>query len=204
MSDDGPGELRLFVALDLPEAHRREIGERADRLRSRLPPARWVRADGLHLTLAFLGGVASGRVPELEAAVAPVFTDARPLTVTVADGGTFPPGRPARVAWVGLRSGPDLPALQRAVAMAALGSLGMPSEAKPFHPHVTLARPRRPWSRRAADEFARAFAGEIGEPFLVTEGVLYRSELGPGGSRYTAVGRFPLGGVTREDEGSDP
>lgn len=189
-SDD---RLRLFLALDLPEDVRREIGERAGRLRARLPAARWVRPEGLHLTLAFLGPVESGRVAGLTAAVAPVFAAAAPLTATVGGGGTFPPGRPARVAWVGVHAGPELPALQGAVAEAAYRSLDLETDTRPFHAHVTVARPRRPWNRRAADELARAFEGELGEPFVVTEAVLYRSELGPGGSRYTALERYPLG-----------
>ena len=191
----GGGErLRLFLALDLPEAHRREIGERAARLRSRLPAARWVRPEALHLTLAFLGSVEAARVPELSAAVAPAFAAVDPLTVTVGGGGTFPPGRPARVAWVGLDAGPDLPALQRAVSSAAFAALDLEPEGRPFHAHVTVARPRRPWNRRASEDFVRVFEATVGEAFEAREGVLYRSELGPGGSRYTALERYPLAG----------
>jgi len=186
--------LRLFLALDLPGEHRREIGERAARLRSRLPAARWVRPEILHLTLAFLGAVDAARVAELSAAVAPAFGRAEPMVLAVEGGGTFPPARPARVAWVGIEGGPALPALQREVSAAALGALGLAPERRPFHPHVTLARPRRPWNRSAGDELARAFEGRLGEPFEVTEGVLYRSDLGPGGARYTVLERFPLGG----------
>lgn len=184
--------LRLFVALDLPEAHRREIGRRAAALKARLPPARWVAADNLHLTLAFLGAAGEERLPDLAAALRPAFAGGAPLELEVAGGGTFPPGRPARVAWVGLRGGPGLLELQRAVAAAACACLGLEPERRPFHPHVTLARPRRPWNRRASEEVASAFEGVLGEPFTVEEGVLYQSDLGPGGSVYTAVERFPL------------
>ena len=192
--EDGEDRLRLFLALDLPGAHRREIGERIARLRARLPAARWVRPEGLHLTLAFLGSVEAGTVPGLVAAVAPAFAASPPLTLTVGGGGTFPPGRPARVAWIGLEGGPELLALQRRVAAAASGALGTEPETRPFHAHVTVARPRGPWNRRAADDFARAFEGTLGEPFQVDEGVLYKSRLGPGGSTYTAVERFEIGG----------
>jgi len=185
--------LRLFLALDLPEAHRREIGERAARLRSRLPAARWVRPENLHLTLAFLGSVEPGRLAGLSAAVAPAFTRSEPLALAVEGGGTFPPERPARVAWVGVEGGPALAALQREVSAAASKALGLAPETRPFPPHLTLARPRRPWNRRAADDLARTFEGRLGELFPVEEGVLYKSDLGPGGSRYTALERYPLG-----------
>lgn len=184
--------LRLFLALDLPEAHRREIGRRAEALKARLPAARWVPADNLHLTLAFLGATEEDELPGLLTALRPAFAGGGALELEVAGGGTFPPGRPARVAWVGLRGGPGLLALQREAAAAAFGCLGLEPERRPFHPHVTLARPRRPWNRRASEELAAAFDGVLGEPFTVAEGVLYRSELGRGGSVYTAVERFPL------------
>jgi 2'-5' RNA ligase len=186
--------LRLFLALDLPEAHRRELGQRAGRLRSRLPAARWVRPEELHLTLAFLGSVGPDRVAGLVGDVAPAFGRAEPLELSVNGGGTFPPGRPARVAWVGIQAGPGLLALQREVTAAAFGSLDLEPEGKPFHPHVTLARPRRPWNRRASEEFNRAFEGRLGAPFRVVEGVLYKSDLGPGGARHTAIERFSFGG----------
>lgn len=184
--------VRLFLALDLPAEHRREIGGRADRLKGSLPAARWVPPEHLHLTLAFLGATEETAVPELVAAVAPAFAAGEPLDLRVSGAGTFPPERPARVAWVRIDGGPALLALQRRVAGAASGCLGLEPERRPFHPHVTLARPRRPWNRRASEELVRAFEGGVGDPFAVTEGVLYRSELSPRGARYTAVERFPL------------
>jgi 2'-5' RNA ligase len=184
--------LRLFLALDLPAELRREIARRAAEPAERLPPARWVPVENLHLTLSFLGATDEGRIPGLVAAVRSAFAGKGSLELEAADGGTFPPGRPARIAWVGLRGGPELLALQRRVAAAACGCLGLEPERRPFHPHVTLARPRKPWNRRASEEVASTFEGVLGEPFAVEEGVLYKSDLGPGGSVYTAVERFPL------------
>jgi 2'-5' RNA ligase len=185
--------LRLFLALDLPEAHRAEIGRRAVRLEGSLPAARWVPPENLHLTLVFLGATEESAVPCLTEALAPAFAAAGgPLELRVSGAGTFPPARPARVAWVGIDGGDPLLDLQRRVAEAAAGCPVLEPERRPFHPHVTLARPRRPWNRRASEDLVRAFEGGVGGPFPVIEGVLYRSELSPRGARYTAVERFPL------------
>ncbi len=188
-----PTGLRLFLAFDLPEDRRREIARRASELARSLPAARWVKAENLHLTLSFLGDTDPERMAPLAAAVGPVFAASPPLTTEVAGAGTFPPGRPARVAWVGLRSDEALLALQRGVAAVAAKAVGGEPERRPFHAHVTLARPRQPWNRRASEAFAAAFTSPIGGPFEVREGVLYKSDLGPGGSRYTALETFPLG-----------
>ena len=191
-SDGAAAALRLFVALDLPAGHRREIGRRAAGLRGELPAARWVRPEAMHLTLSFLGDTPAERVDDLTAALAPAFAAAPPLGLALAGAGTFPPGRPARVAWVAVTGPPALSALQRRVAGAAAEAVGGPVERKPFHAHVTVARPRRPWNRRAAERFATAFETPVGEPFTVREGVLYRSELDPEGAIYTPLARFPL------------
>jgi 2'-5' RNA ligase len=199
-SEPGAEALRLFVALDLPAEHRREIGRRAAGLRGALPPARWVRPEAMHLTLAFLGDTPAARVDDLTAALAPAFAAAPPLELALAGAGTFPPRRPARVAWVGIAAPPALPALQRRVAGAVAEALGGASERqrgskperKPFHAHVTVARPRRRWNRGASERFAAAFETPVGEPFTVREGVLYRSELDPGGAIYSPLARFPL------------
>ena len=49
-------QLRLFVAVDLSEEVREELGRLQDDLRRRdLSSLRWVRPGGIHLTLKFLG-----------------------------------------------------------------------------------------------------------------------------------------------------
>jgi 2'-5' RNA ligase len=196
-ADAGP-RLRLFLAFDLPEEHRLEIRRRAGRVKPELPAARWVPAENLHLTLAFLGATDPARLDGLIQAVRPAFAACPPLELVAAGGGTFPPGRPARVAWVGIEGPPALMAAQRRAAAAATGCLGLKPDRRPFHPHVTLARPRKPWNRRASERFAAAFEGRIGDPFPVAEGVLYRSDLTPGGAVYTVVERFPLRGGEHE------
>jgi 2'-5' RNA ligase len=139
-------------------------------------------------------------VEDLVAALRPAFAAFRPLELAVAGGGTFPPNRPARVAWVGIEGPPELMTARRHVARAATETLGLKPERRPFHPHVTLARPRRSWNRRASERFAEVFEGRVGEPFTVAEGVLYRSDLTPGGAMYTAVERFALRPSSRGDD----
>src|SRR2546423_11395136 len=66
-------------------------------------------------------------------------------------------------------------------------------DSRPFKPHLTVARIRTPHGAR---ELATAHRSTSFEPqnFSVSELILMRSELGPGGSRYTPLSRYPLGG----------
>ena len=50
--------MRLFLAVDLPDSLRRGLGELQRRLRANLTGWRWVRPEGIHLTMRFLGEVA--------------------------------------------------------------------------------------------------------------------------------------------------
>jgi len=197
--------MRLFVALEIPEPARREVRRRMAGLRERLPRARWVDPDVLHLTLLFLGEVAPERVAELAGRLGQAFAAHPAMALRLAGGGTFPAGRPARVAWVGVAGPPELAPLQAAVARAAREALepaaGREAE-RPFRPHVTLARCPSPWPRGAAEKFAAAFPGEIGPPFVADRGVLVESHLSPRGPRYRHLAELPLAGTSAEMPGA--
>jgi 2'-5' RNA ligase len=195
--------VRLFVAFELPAAVRAAIGRRLDELRGGLPRARWVRPESMHLTLKFLGEVDEAEVPGLGAELGPLCAAAAPMTARVDGAGCFPPARPARIAWLGLEvegpggAGPGaggLAALQAAIDRAAARLPGVERDRRPFSPHVTVARCDPPWPRPAAERFAAALGGPLGEPFALDRAALVASRLGPGGARYSAVGTYPLGG----------
>ena len=192
--------MRLFVALEVPEPPRREVRRRVDAVRDRLPRARWVDLDNVHLTLLFLGETAEGDVPALAAGLREAFARCPPLDLRLSSGGTFPPGRPARVAWVGVEAPEELTTLQADITQAAVAALGFEPEERAYHPHVTLARCPDPWRREAIDKFKTALTGPIGPPFVADHGVLFESKLSPKGARYQVVETFPLMGTVGEVE----
>lgn len=206
---------RLFVAIEIPEAVQLEVGRRIEPLRESLSAdgkTRWVDPRGLHLTVLFLGDVASDLVPWLGDELAAACAPRTPFELALEGAGTFPPARPARVAWVGMTAPPELRVLVSALTAAAGEAIGHPEEERPFVPHLTVARCRDPWQRPAIATFTSAFSGPIGAPFPVAEAVLVRSHLGelvggtPGaevrGSRHEILRRMPLG-VVPPAPGSD-
>src|SRR5262245_17265160 len=94
---------RLFVAVDVGDEVRRHVVEVIDRLRAKALDSRWVRDDGLHVTLAFLGSVEEERLPSIEQALAHAAKSRTPLMLHVAGGGTFGTKSHPRVLWVALR-----------------------------------------------------------------------------------------------------
>jgi 2'-5' RNA ligase len=193
--------VRLFVAFELPAIVRERIARRVADLRGRLPAASWVPAERLHLTLAFLGDVDAARLEPLAAALTPVFGGCPRLRLRLGGAGTFPPDRPARVAWIAVESDAptdastacDLEALEGAVRRAIAAVLRQALDGRPYHAHVTVARPRRPWARSAASTF-RLECAEIAGEWDAERAVLMESRLGSGGARYSVVQEYALAG----------
>jgi 2'-5' RNA ligase len=185
--------MRLFVAVELPEAVHDAIGRGLGTLRRGLPPSRWVRREGMHVTLRFLGEQPEELVAELEERLKPRLATLAPVTVSLGGGGFFPHERRPRVAWLGGRA-PGLETWAAAVEEAAV-ACGVPAEARSFSLHITLARIERPWGGRAVDDFLHALGRWQLEPFEARELVLFSSLLQPGGAVYEALRRLPVGGA---------
>lgn len=189
--------MRLFAALELPETVRAEVELFARDLAPGLPKARWVRRENLHLTLIFLGEVEPARLPSLSKSFRGACGSCRPLSLAVRKGGTFPPRRPARVAWLGIEAAPaDLASLQALVAglsRAAAETVSFQPETRPYHPHLTVARPTEPWPLDAVEIFTTAAARPFGREFEVGSAALIESELRPGGAHYRRVESFAFG-----------
>jgi 2'-5' RNA ligase len=184
---------RLFVAVDPAPAVRDRLRDALARLRPHAPSAKWVDADSLHLTLAFLGETEEAQVPAIEAAIRAVAARRAPLELRFAGAGAFGGKRP-RVLWVGV--GGDIESLTAAQKdlESALVPLGYTPEARDFTAHLTLARAREPRGDAALLACVEAARAEDFGPTRVEEMVLYRSELTPRGARYTALARLPFAG----------
>ncbi len=185
--------MRLFVAIEIPEGVRREIARRVEPLKRVLPRARWVNPAGMHLTLVFLGDVEEPKVVGLQGALCAALAPLSRFRLCISKGGTFPPSRPARVAWIGLGGdGGALSACHDAAERACIEAVDYHPEERAFSPHVTVARCDPPWESDEALRFSNEFAGQVGEPFEIDRAVLFESRLGGGAVRYTRLAELRL------------
>ena len=197
-------ELRVFVAVEFPDAAKETLavlvralrGLRTDGLRPSVEGLRPVRAEGIHLTLKFLGETPSDRVSRIADALAGAARTVAPGEVELRGVGGFPDLETPRVLWVGLAGdlGP-LEALHRAV-QAALAPLGHPPDRRPFTPHLTLARlleGTRATGRGLAGEALKGLSWPEGTRVPVAAVSLVRSTLHPQGAEYHTLHRAPLG-----------
>jgi len=187
--------LRLFVAVDLPEQVREALSRVQQELRRYdLSDLRWVRPQGIHLTLKFLGETPARRVAAITEALAGA-TEGRPgFRVALGAPGTFGSRRGPRVLWLDVIGDIQrLRELQTAVE-EALVEVGFPSEERDFSPHLTLARVPQPVRPGTAERIAQGLQA-VTPPeaeFDVREVVLMRSTLQPGGAVYERLAAFPL------------
>jgi 2'-5' RNA ligase len=194
---DRPATRRLFIALPLPEPARSAVVEIVDRVRTDIGEGsgvRWVRTDGLHLTLRFLGHAGADRITAVEAVVADVAASTGPFDIVLEGAGAFPsPGRP-RVLWLGITTGAERVGELAGSLGRGLAAIGWPPEDRPYRAHLTLARTDgAPGGRATATRLAEVATG-VRIAFTATQLDLMESHTGRGPARYTTLHPAALAG----------
>jgi 2'-5' RNA ligase len=181
-------EIRAFFGLPVPDAQRDRLEPHLAACAAAAPGFRWTPAANLHLTVRFIGNVErsvvegiAGRLDELGL---PAFD------LELGELGTFKRGRLVRVVWLQLRAGAEQARELAAQVEAECVRAGLAPEARPFQPHLTLAR-ARPRDRSTLPALPR-IPTELA-PWRVEELVLYRSHLGRAGAVYEPLRRIRLG-----------
>jgi len=190
--------LRLFVAVTVPEGVKDAVMKAQDALRRVTPEGhvRWSRRDQLHLTLRFLGNVEAEQVGALTEALQRCSQGFPPLHLRAEAIGFFPDARRPRVAWVGVEDAPgQLRRLQSAV-QAATAPFTTEKPEEHFAGHVTLGR-FKGLQRPDADALVAAAKQAAQRPFgqwVATEIEIIQSELSPKGAQYTTLAELGLTG----------
>ena len=174
---------KLFVAVDLPrDATSRLVGIQP-------PPTAGVRLvslEQMHLTLHFIGETNLEQVADgLQAVVGSSF----PLFVDVV--GRFASAAGSVTLWAGVRVTSELLRLYDAIA-TALAPTGFQPEARPYSPHITLARCERGVPMGFIEEFVARNAQFELPSIPITEFVLYSSEFVGGVPKYRRERSFRL------------
>ncbi len=186
--------LRTFVALELPRTVRAALGELQEGLRRHRLAVRWVRPDGIHLTLKFLGDTPEAAVAPIADALAAAVGGAAPMSLGVAGVGVFPGITRPRVLWAGLSGDtPGLMALQRAVE-DRLAGLGIARETRAFKAHLTLGRAKGPIAAARLAEALQSFSAFRADGFVADAVTFFKSDLQPSGAVYTPLRRMALTG----------
>jgi len=186
--------VRLFVGIGLSPKVVETLAAHVSSQRRCLPDAKWIGIDALHLTLCFIGETPETLMPRLDHCLSRGVAGQSSFRIQLAGAGCFPKGKgPTRILWLGVEAPEPVIDLQRSVSASLVGGDLMSPEERPFHPHVSIARCKRPWPRSAGERWEASLVGPLGSPFAVDEVILFRSRLEPGGARYDRLRTFRLG-----------
>lgn len=174
--------IRLFVALDLPEAVLAEVA-RWQRSQAEGQDLRAVVPAALHVTLVFIGERPGG-------AVAPIASALEEFDPGPIEGRLLPepvplPRRRPRLLALAIES-PGATALQAELSLRLRDLDLHDPDQRPYWPHLTVFRLRgRPGSRSRTR--VSPYAGGDGHAFGFRRIALYRSDLRPEGASYSLL-----------------
>jgi 2'-5' RNA ligase len=182
--------MRAFLAIPLSETVRRAAAASAKVLLTGDDGWRFVRDEGLHVTVRFLGEVDASRRDACDAAWREAASGIGPISLRVRGAVVFPPtGRPRVLSLGVLDETPDRRLQRLAIRMElAARAQGFSHEERLFVAHVTLAR------AQSAAVVVRPNVARIGDcgAFVAERLVLYRSEPDRAGSLYHEEASYPL------------
>ncbi len=184
--------IRTFICFELPEHVKNTLDELQSELKRYGRGVRWVRPQGIHLTLKFLGDVEANLIDRIGDGVKRASNGMSPIDIRLQQAGAFPNFKRPRVFWVGIdEPSGRLPGLYAAIEDAMAG-LGFAKEQRPFSPHLTIGRVK---SHDGLNAVIEALKDVKLSPMKFTAGrvVVMQSQLRPGGAVYTPLKIIELG-----------
>ena len=183
---------RSFFAVELSAEIAVGVRKIQGALKERATGVRWVRPEGIHLTLKFLGEVEPDRIEGIVHKAEEVIQGVNPFSVRIRGGGGFPAAKNPRVIWIGVEDHSGMLKQLQTRIEAGMAELGFTQEKRGFTPHLTVGRLRSgKGSKTVAQAIDAIKTSDLGS-MEVREIILFRSLLMPAGAVYTKLHSFPL------------
>jgi 2'-5' RNA ligase len=180
--------MRLFIAVNLSSQLQQLIEEFVCANAAESRGVKWIDSRQAHFTLFFLGEQPPGIVTKLSPLLARAAARQAGFTLTLGGGGVFPSWKAPRVLWLGVQEGKsELVDLAQAVGIACQQA-GIPGPDRPFIPHLTLGRVKKPGAYFRRELLEAGVHGSMSvEAFALME-----SRLTPRGPVYRGVEVYRL------------
>ena len=186
-------KIRSFLAFELPPEIREIVDRVSRQVRTSPLEASWVRPENIHLTVVFLGDVETEEMEAIGRVVRGVCEGHHPFPVSLKAMGCFPNSSRPRVLWLGLEGDLERMSRFRDGIQQGLKPFGVQQEERPFKPHLTLGRFRKPNRMEAQLNGLISSYADLASPVCTLhELILFKSDLKPGGAVYTKMQSFPL------------
>lgn len=183
--------LRLFLAIETPKEVVAQLTAVQQTLKSINAEVKWESSNKFHITTNFLGPVSPDLLPGIVSSIRGVLETQPPFRIRYTGLGCFPERRNPKVIWAGVQTESGTVKEIHAEVERVLIPLGIPSEGRDYHPHVTLGRVKGPKNVKSLIATMETVTFES-PPVEIQQLVLMKSELEPGGSIYTIIETLPL------------
>ncbi len=181
--------LRLFIALELSDQQKKEMHELQQRTKQYLKGVRWVRPQGMHLTLKFLGDTEESRVEQVQDILKQASEQIDPFAIKYGSSGVFPGPKKARVLWVGLKDGEEKAKLLANILEEGFCKIGFKKEKRHYSPHLTIGRLRNPQPEEMVKKYLEKESTFLSSSVEAQSVILYQSKISVQGAEYTVLCR---------------
>ncbi len=180
--------IRTFIAVKIDD---KEIIDKITRLQSDLTnaglKAKLVEPHNLHITLKFIGEIPPLKVEAIKSRLSRLSFQEFDLELHGVGG--FPTLNRARVLWIGVSKGAEELIEISEVIEKNLQQVSIPRSSKPFHPHLTIARVKRPLNHRVRKILSTYSNTDFGK-MRVSKFYLMKSTLTSRGPIYTVISEY--------------
>jgi len=178
---------RIFIAINLPKEIKNELAKFQVQWQEEIP-AKWVRSENLHITLAFLGYLKSEEISSICESIKKITENYSPFFINLNKISFVPYKKlPPKMIWVIGESTKELVNLRNDIKST------LKIEEEPFSPHITLARIRQ-WEFKKIERYEIPdIETEISLSFEVCSIDLMESHLKRTGPEYITLESFKLG-----------
>jgi len=185
--------IRAFLAVDPPQEVLNEVGRIQNSFKKTVRgDIRWVRPEGIHLTLKFFGYVSETDIANISEVVKNNIVNVKPFMLNIRSVGVFPSINRARVLWLGIDGDIDvLIKLQKSID-TELQKYGFEMENRSFSPHLTIARIKEPKGLIGLAKIMEKSEEYTAGSFSIGGLNLFKSTLTPKGAIYTKLEYFPF------------
>ncbi len=185
--------MRTFIAVNLDINIKTNISELIRELNGGNKSIRWVKPQGMHLTLKFIGEVTEKKVSQIKDVLDQSMKDYPPFELNLRGTGSFPPkAKFPRVLWVGVEPNETLRKIQARLENE-MGKLQFPREKREFHPHLTLGRIKNPKNLDSVLSLLQDKEKEDFGKMIVNKVTFFQSTLKPTGAEYSVLSEHKLG-----------
>jgi 2'-5' RNA ligase len=189
------GRTRTFIGVQVNQDVRTSATALQQSLAQSGANVNWVSADNLHVTLLFLGEVDDRELHAISRAMADAVAGEPRFSLRVSGVGAFPNLRRPKVVWAGIADGAaELVRLYGLLEHPLLALGAYRREDRPYSPHLTLGRVKSETEGHALAPVLTKFTDWSGGRAMVTEVVLFASDMQREGPVYTILARGALSG----------